>query len=69
MDSRKRKAIMNDGLEYVVHISEDGLTCEVYTDDEDDAMYLGIFNVDRDVVYGVVGSGFDVDKYEVGRLV
>jgi hypothetical protein len=69
MDSRKRKAIMNDGLEYVVYVSEDGCTCQVYTDDEEDAMYLGMLHLEGSTLYALSGALTGVTKQEVGVLV
>jgi hypothetical protein len=69
MDSRKRKALMNDGLEYVVYISEDGCTCPVYTDDEEDAMFLGLRHLEGSTLYALSGVLTGVTKQEVGVLV
>lgn len=67
MDSRKRKAIMSDGMEVVVYISPDGHTCGVYTDDEEDAHYMGILEIEDGKLYGNIGGSWQ--RHEVGRLV
>jgi hypothetical protein len=69
MDSRKRKAIMNDGMEYVVYISEDGKTVEVYSDDKEGAQFYGTLRLDGDEISSAVGAGLYARKEKVGVLV
>lgn len=51
------KVLMNDGLEYVGYISSVDGCITIYTDEQDDAMFLGRFELSGSEVWAVGFKG------------
>lgn len=60
------KVLMNDGHTYVGYISSDGKAITVYTDELDDAMCVGWFQLIDGELHDVLGTSGTVVK--VGEI-